>query len=280
VTSPPIRELLRQLGVRPSKALGQHFLHDLKIVRRMADLVGLTREDLVIEIGPGLGVLTQELAARAGKVIAIELDTRLVGYLREQFRDSTVEVVHGDALTADYTALTRGKPYVVAANLPYSVATAIIGRLLTVEHPPERLIVMVQREVAERLVARAPDATALSVLAQFHTAARIAFRVGAGAFVPPPKVESAVLVLERRPEAPLPREEWSRFFRVVHAGFAQRRKRLANALAAGLGIPKDDAEAALCAAGIDPSRRAETLQLEEWLALYRELRERVSCASS
>lgn len=271
----PIRELLRELNLRPSKALGQHFLHDPKIVRRIADLAGLTREDLVVEIGPGLGVLTRELAARAGKVIAIELDARLADYLRRQFASTNVEIVHGDALAVDYAGLTEERPYQVVANLPYSVATAIIERLLTGEHPPERLVVMVQREVAERLAAHPPDMTLLSVAAQFYATPRIAFRIGAGAFVPPPKVESAVILLERREETPLPRAEHARFFRVVRAGFAQRRKRLANALAAGLGLPKEDVEAALVAAGIDPGRRAETLTLEEWLKLYQALRERV-----
>jgi 16S rRNA (adenine1518-N6/adenine1519-N6)-dimethyltransferase len=275
VATLPIRERLRQLGVQPRKALGQHFLHDPKVVQRIADLADLTRDDLVVEIGPGLGVLTHELAARAGKVIAIELDTRLAEYLRGQFRDSNVHVVHGDALAVDYRCLTSGRPYVVVANLPYSVATALIERLLTGEHPPERLIVMVQREVAERLAARPPDAASLSVIAQLYATPRIAFRVGAGAFVPPPKVESAVVVLERRPHIPLPRDERDRFSRLVRAGFAQRRKRLGNALAAGLGVRKEDVEAALRARGIDPSRRAETLELEEWLAAYRMLRERL-----
>jgi 16S rRNA (adenine1518-N6/adenine1519-N6)-dimethyltransferase len=275
VDTVPIRELLRELNLRPSKALGQHFLHDPKIVRRIADLAGLTREDLVVEIGPGLGVLTRELAARAGKVIAIELDARLADYLRRQFASTNVEIVHGDALAVDYAGLTEERPYQVVANLPYSVATAIIERLLTGEHPPERLVVMVQREVAERLAAHPPDMTLLSVAAQFYATPRIAFRIGAGAFVPPPKVESAVILLERREETPLPRAEHARFFRVVRAGFAQRRKRLANALAAGLGLPKEDVEAALVAAGIDPGRRAETLTLEEWLKLYQALRERV-----
>lgn len=275
----PIRELLRELDLRPSKALGQHFLHDPKIVRRIADLAGLTRNDLVVEIGPGLGVLTRELAARAGKVIAIELDARLADYLRRQFASTNVVIVHGDALAVDYAGLTGGQPYQVVANLPYSVATAIIERLLSDQHPPERLVVMVQREVAERLAARPPDMALLSVGAQFYATPRIAFRIGAGAFVPPPKVESAVIVLERREETPLPREEHARFFRVVRAGFAQRRKRLANALAAGLGLPKEDVESALAAAGIDPDRRAENLGLEEWLRLYQALREQVHDAN-
>lgn len=271
----PIRELLRDLDLRPSKALGQHFLHDQKIVHRIAELAGLGHGDLVVEIGPGLGVLTRALAARAGRVIAIELDARLAEYLRRQFAGTNVEIVHDDALAVDYAELTGGQPYQVVANLPYSVATAIIERLLAGEHPPARLVVMVQREVAERLAARPPDMALLSVAAQFYATPRIAFRIGTGAFVPPPKVESAVIVLERRAETPLPREEHAPFFQMVRAGFAQRRKQLANALAAGLGLPKQTVEAALVAAGIDPGRRAETLSLEEWVNVYQALRKQV-----
>lgn len=273
-----VREILRQLGIRPSKALGQHFLHDRAIVRRIADAAALSRDDLVVEIGPGLGILTRELAARAGEVIAVELDARLAEYLQREFAGGNVRVVHADALEVDYTALTHGRPYLVVANLPYSVATAIIERLLSGAHPPRRMVVMVQREVAERLCAEPPAVSVLSVAAQLYTTPRIAFRVGTGAFVPPPNVESAVVVLDTRAETPLPREEHRRFFRVVRAGFGQRRKRLANALAAGLGIPKDEVEVALRAAGIDPSRRAETLRLDEWLRLYHELRQRVGDA--
>jgi len=272
--TPPtsVRRALQVLGIRPRKALGQHFLHDPSIVRRIVEVAQLPPDALVVEIGPGLGTLTEELAQRAGTVIAIELDPRLATWLDERFRGTNVRIVQGDALTVDFAVLTDRRPYIVVANLPYNVATPILQRLLTSEHPPERLVVMVQREVAERMAASPPAMSYLSILVQFFTRPRIAFRVGPGAFTPPPKVESAVLVLDRR-ETPLPRSEWEAFFEIVRAGFAQRRKQLLNTLSAGLGLTKEHVRTALHRAGIAPDRRAETLTLDEWLRLYRALRE-------
>ncbi|WP_051914035.1 16S rRNA (adenine(1518)-N(6)/adenine(1519)-N(6))-dimethyltransferase RsmA [Thermorudis peleae] len=268
-----IRDQLSQLGLRPRKALGQHFLHDRGIVQRIVTTAQLMPGQLVVEIGPGLGMLTAALVERGAQVIAIELDADLAQYLTEHFAGQPVTIVHADALTVDYAALTGGQPYVVVANLPYNVATAILERLLTGQHPPERLVVMVQREVAERLAARPPQMSLLSVLAQTFTEPRIVFRIGPGAFVPPPKVESAVVTLDRRAEPLVPQAEQSDFFRVVQAGFQQRRKQLVNALAHGLGLPKPAVHAALQAAAIAPTRRAETLTIAEWLTLSRTLRE-------
>jgi len=268
-----IRDQLSQLGLRPRKALGQHFLHDHGIVQRIVTTAQLMPGQLVVEIGPGLGMLTAALVERGAQVIAIELDADLAQYLTERFAGQPVTIVHADALTVDYAALTGGQPYVVVANLPYNVATAILERLLTGQHPPERLVVMVQREVAERLAARPPQMSLLSVLAQTFTEPRIVFRIGPGAFVPPPKVESAVVTLDRRAEPLVPQAEQSDFFRVVQAGFQQRRKQLVNALAHGLGLPKPAVYAALQAAAIAPTRRAETLTIAEWLTLSRTLRE-------
>ncbi|MCX7623788.1 MAG: 16S rRNA (adenine(1518)-N(6)/adenine(1519)-N(6))-dimethyltransferase RsmA [Thermomicrobium sp.] len=267
-----LRTTLAELGMRPRKALGQHFLHDRTVVERILTLAELTADTLVVEIGPGLGVLTEELARRAGAVIAVELDRRLAAYLAERFRGTNVRVLQADALQIDYAAVTGNRPYVVVANLPYNVATPILERLLTSEHPPERLVVMVQREVAERMVARPPRMSFLSMLVRFFAVPRIAFRVGPGAFTPPPKVESAVVVLERR-APPLPRDRWQEFFRLVQAGFAQRRKQLVNALASELGMDKERVRELLDAAGIDPARRAETLTLDDWIRLYRTLSE-------
>ncbi len=222
---------------------------------------------LVLEIGPGLGILTEELARQPVEVIALELDRTLAAHLAQQFRQANVRVVQGDALEVDYHTLTGGRPYVVVANLPYNVATPILERLLTGSHPPTRLVIMVQREVAERMVAAPPHMSWLAVFVQFFTHPRIAFRVGPGAFTPPPKVESAVVILERR-EPPLPPEEWNRFFQLVHAGFTHRRKQLANALASTLGLDKRRVEELLSRAGIPQRARAETLTLDDWLRLY------------
>ena len=230
---------LNQLGIRPSKALGQNFLHDTAIVRRIADAAELKPGDVVVEIGPGLGVLTRELSERAGRVIAIELDARLAEHVRSLSLPHT-EVVEMDVLKADLAEITGGEPYVVVANLPYSVAAAAIAHLLESEARPKRLIVMVQREVAERICARPPNMSILSVSVQFFGDPRILFRIGPGAFVPAPKVESAVLRIDVRDSPTLEASERSRFFNLVRAGFGQRRKQLLNSLAAGLDLEKAD----------------------------------------
>jgi len=271
----PVRQVLRELGIRPRKALGQHFLHDRAIVRRIVETAQLPPDALVVEIGPGLGILTEELARWARSVIAVELDARLAEQLAERSHGTNVRIVHGDALEVDLAALTGQCPYFVVANLPYNVATPILERLLTSDHPPERLVVMVQREVAERMAARPPAMSYLGVLVQFFALPRVAFRIGPGAFTPPPKVESAVVVLDRR-TPPLPKHHWDSFFALVRAGFAQRRKMLLNALATATGMDKEMLRALLQRAGIEPSRRAETLTVEEWLRLWRVLHEGVA----
>ena len=264
---PSWREILAELGVRPSKTLGQNFLHDQSIVRRIAETADIKPGELVVEIGPGLGILTRELAQRAGEVIAVEFDRRLAEHLRETARLPNLRVVEGDILKTDLTALTGGRPYTVVANLPYSIATAAIEHLLDSSHPPERLIVMVQREVAERIVARPPEMSVLATAVQFYGVPKVAFRIGPGAFIPAPKVESAVLRIDLHPQLPLTGADRAHFFELVRVGFGQRRKRLANALAAGLRQPKPAVEQRLTEAGIALDRRAETLSVDEWLVV-------------
>ncbi len=263
------RALLTSLGIQPSKALGQNFLHDLAIVRRIADSAKLDSDTLVVEVGPGLGVLTRELAERAGRVVAIELDHRLADYVRD-LHLGNVEVVQADVLSVDIGSLTGGQPYVVVANLPYSVAAAAISHLLECDAPPQRLVVMVQREVAERIVSRPPEMSILSVAVQFFGQPRILFRIGPGAFVPAPKVDSAVLAIECFQDPPLNAGQRSDFFRLVRAGFSQRRKQLVNSLASSLDLDKAAVATMLNAASIDPRRRAETLEVIDWLRLFTE----------
>ncbi|HET7035085.1 MAG TPA: 16S rRNA (adenine(1518)-N(6)/adenine(1519)-N(6))-dimethyltransferase RsmA [Thermomicrobiaceae bacterium] len=261
------RALLDELGVRPSKSKGQNFLHDLAIVRRIAEAAEIATGELVVEIGPGLGALTRELAARADRVIAVELDRRLAAHLAGA-GITGVEVIEADILATDIAELTRGRPYVVVANLPYNIATAVIEHLLAGPARPQRLLVMVQREVAERIVAQPPKMSILAVAVQFYGTPRIVMRIGPGAFIPAPKVESAVLRIDVAPQPPLPAPEQPAFFRLVRAGFGQRRKQLANALAAGLRASKEAVERALLDAGVAPERRAETLTIADWLRLY------------
>src|SRR5690606_15214748 len=247
----------------------QNFLHDTRIVQRIAEVADLGPDDLVVEVGPGLGILTRELARRAGTVIAVELDTRLADHLRESLDAENVRIVEGDILDLDLAELVGKRPYHVVANLPYSVAAAVIEHVLESDHRPGRMVVMVQREVAERIIARPPEMSVLAVAVQFYAVPRIAFRVGPGAFVPSPRVDSAVLRLDINLNPPLSGAERAAFFTLVRAGFSQRRKRLANALADALDLPKSVVEERLTAAGIDPDRRAETLSVEEWLAMQR-----------
>ena len=262
--------LMAELGIRPSKGLGQHFLFERGIVQKMVRVAGIRPDDTVLEVGPGLGILTSELLRAAKRVVAVELDRTLAEHLRRAFGDDPrFSLVEGDALRLAVADLVPPPtPYGVAANLPYSVGSAVLRHLLEAPHPPERLTVMLQLEVAERLTARPPEMSVLAVAVQFYAEGRVAFRVPPGVFIPPPTVESAVVVLDVRPP-PLPPGDRPRFFRIVNAGFRQKRKQVANSLAAELALPKDEVVAWLGSVGIDPMRRAQTLSVEEWVALTR-----------
>ncbi len=263
--------LLDRLVIRPSKGLGQNFLFERGIVQRMVRTLGVEQGDLVLEIGPGLGILTEELLRATDDVVAVELDRRLAEHLRSVFAgEPGFRLIEGDALTIDLAEVVGiDRPYLVAANLPYSVGTAVLRRLLETPHPPQRLALMVQREVAERLAARPPQMTIVGVAAQFYAEPEIAFTVAPTVFIPPPKVESAVVLLETRSQPSLPEDQRARFFRIVNAGFRHKRKQLANSIADELAAPKADVSDWLTAAGIDPMRRAQTLDVEEWVAITR-----------
>ncbi len=255
------------------RALGQHFLRDAGVARAIVDLLAPTAADLVVEIGPGEGALTEHLARRGGHVIALEVDRALVDRLRRRL--TTVDVIEADARTWDYGALARppGGRVLVAGNLPYSVGKPILQALVDARTAIDEMALMLQLEVAERVAAAPGSKTygSLSILTQIYCEARIVLRVPPGAFRPPPKVESAVLRL--RPLA-VPRVEAAdqgRFHAVVRAAFAQRRKTLANALAAGLALSAGAVREAAGSAGVDPNRRAETLDIKEFAALARRL---------
>jgi 16S rRNA (adenine1518-N6/adenine1519-N6)-dimethyltransferase len=255
------------------RALGQHFLRDAGIARAIVDLVAPTPADLAVEIGPGEGALTGELARRAGKVIALEVDRALVERLRAAF--PAVEVLAADARAWDWTSLARpaGGRALVVGNLPYSIGTSILTALTRAHGTIDAMALMLQREVAER-VAAAPGGKAygsLSIHVQLHWRAELLLRVPPGAFRPPPKVESAVLRLAPLGAPPAAVEDEARFERVVRAAFAQRRKMLANALASGLGLSVGAVREAATSAGVDPGRRAETLNIQEFAEVARRL---------
>jgi len=266
------RQILRRHGLRPKKGLGQNFLVDRGALERIVAAAELGPADTVLEVGPGVGQLTRLLSEAAGRVIAVELDPRMVALLREELADRpNVEIVEGDILALDPGALADGRPYKVVANLPYYITSAALRHLLEARPRPILLVLTVQREVAERITAGPGQMSLLAVSVQFYGRPRRVARIPAGAFYPPPKVDSTIVRIDVYPQPPMqvPDVEW--FFAVVRAGFSQRRKQLRNSLAAGLGLPPERVEAALQRAGIDPHRRAETLSLEEWAALAGEL---------
>lgn len=261
---------LAALGLSAKKSLGQHFLHDQAIVRRICDVAAIPRSATVVEIGPGLGTLTVELAKRAATVIALEKDSELADAL-SRLMPENVQVQNTDALEFDPSSL--GKPdYYLVANLPYNVATAILRRILDSTVPPHSCTFMVQREVADRMVTRPPEMNILSVAMQFHGHPRIAFRVGRGAFTPPPRVTSAVVHMPVQRRLGLDQSELAAFFDLVRAGFSARRKQIKNSLENG-GIPGGLVVPILESAGVDPATRPQELDVDDWLAMFHALQQ-------
>lgn len=265
-----LKELLARHGFSFSKGLGQNFLIDPSVCPRMADECGATKDDGVLEIGPGVGVLTKELASRAKKVVAVELDTRLFPILKETLAEhKNVEIVHGDAMKLDLSSLLAERfadceRVFVCANLPYYITSPVIMRFLEERLPIAALTVMVQKEAAERLCASvgSREAGAVTVAVAYHATPRVLFSVGRGSFLPSPNVDSAVIRLDIR-ESEADADFEKRLFSAVRAGFNQRRKTLVNALCAA-GFQKEAVLASLEAASLPVSVRAEALTLSEW----------------
>jgi len=264
---PPLNvpELLRRYGLRPDKSLGQNFLIDEAALSRVVAAAGIEVEDEVLEIGPGLGGLTRRLALCARQVIAVELDGDLLPPLREVLAPyPNVRLVHGDILGYDPAEWMSSSGYLVVANIPYYITSALIRHLLEARYIPRRLVLTVQREVAERIAASAGKMSLLALSVQLYGQPHLAAHISAGAFYPSPKVDSTLLVADLYPTPRIPPAQIPAFFRLAKAGFSQKRKTLRNALSAGLACTPVEAEQLLRKAGIDPGRRAETLGLEEW----------------
>jgi 16S rRNA (adenine1518-N6/adenine1519-N6)-dimethyltransferase len=269
LTPADVRALLDDHGIRPSRALGQHFLADPNTARRVVRLADVAAGERVLEIGPGLGSLTLALADAGARVLAVELDRHLVPVLESVVagRDG-VSVEQGDALEWDYASRLGDEPWACVSNLPYNVATPVVVRVLEEAPSVGRLLVMVQREVGERLAA-APGTRAygaVSVKVAYHAQARLVGSVPPTVFVPRPKVESALVRLDRRPAAPVDVPSYDALFHLVRAGFAHRRKMLRRALAPVLG---ERTQAVLASAGVQATARAEALGLDEWAAVAR-----------
>lgn len=273
-----IKGLLRQLELRPRKGLGQNFLIDQRVLIKILAAAEVGSEDTVLEVGAGLGTLTQALAERARRVVAVEVDPQLVPVLRTRLESNpNTEIVQGDILALDIATLMWGEcthralPYKVVANIPYYITSAVLRHLLEASARPQLIVLMVQKEVAQRIVAQPGEMSLLAVSVQFYALPRLVARIPARAFYPQPKVDSAIVRLDPQPQLPLETDDIGPFFKVVRAGFAQRRKQLRNALAHGLGLSPQLVTRAMSGAGIDPRRRAQTLSVAEWVTLYRTL---------
>lgn len=249
----------------PNKSLGQHWLRDRLTLEHIADCAEINTDDTVLEIGPGLGTLTSELLRRAHKVISVEFDSELARKLPGQFPGKNLEVVNSDILSFDLSVLPAG--YKVAANVPYYITSKIVQMLMTSSNKPSVAVLLVQKEVAQRLAARPGDMSILAISAQVFAEVTLGDIVPAELFTPPPKVDSQVVILRTRPGPLVAPAQEKAFFRVVKAGFSAKRKKIRSSLAGGLGIDKDVAVRYLTAAGISIDARAEDVALDQWLAL-------------
>ena len=267
------RRLLRRFDLQARKGLGQHFLIDREVFELITSTAELTPADVIVEVGPGLGVLTRELAKKTGLVIAIELDNKLAALLKQTLASfNNVIIINDDVLKIEPGALLNQQkvrfPYKVVANLPYYITSPVLRHFLEASAKPQMMIVMVQKEVAEAIVAKPGEMSLLSVSIQFYGEPRIISYVPAQCFYPAPEVDSAILRIDLYPQPTVAVDE-AGFFELVRGGFTAPRKQIANSLAQGLGLPKAEVLPLLETANIVPQRRAETLTLGEWAQLWR-----------
>ncbi|MCJ7585215.1 MAG: 16S rRNA (adenine(1518)-N(6)/adenine(1519)-N(6))-dimethyltransferase RsmA [Anaerolineales bacterium] len=258
-----VTALLRQYDLRPSKKLGQNFLQDEQALQKITEIADIQVQDTILEIGPGLGGLTRHLALAARQVVAVELDESLFPALRTVLAPyANVRLIHADILKLRSADLVTAPNYLVVANIPYYITSALLRHLLAQSPRPRRLVLTVQEEVAERICAGSGKMSLLALSVQVYGRAEVAARIPAAAFFPTPSVNSAVVSINIYPEPLIPYPLLDTFFRLAKAGFGQKRKKIRNSLSAIM--PREKAEQILLAAGIDPQRRAETLSLVEW----------------
>ena len=264
---PPLsaETLLKRYRLHAHKGLGQNFLQDPFALEAIVTAAEIQPTDTVLEIGPGLGSLTRYLAASARNVIAVELDENLIPPLKDVLAPyQNVYIIHGDILKLSPKDVINQNNYLVVANIPYYITSAVIRHLLEGESKPRRIVLTIQKEVAKRICAEPGDMSLLALSVQVYGAPRIAAHIPAEAFFPVPKVDSAVLVVNIFPFPLIKEELLDSFFKLIKAGFSQKRKTLRNSLSSGLHISPTNAAEFLTRAGIDPQRRAETLSIEEW----------------
>ncbi len=254
------------VAATPKKSLGQHWLNDLASLQAMCAAADVQPEDLILEVGPGPGSLTKLLVQKAHKIVAVELDKDLAADLSKSVPNGNLKVIAQNILDFDFSSLPSG--YKLVANIPYYLTSNLIRVISEEPNPPQIAVLLVQKEVAQRVAALPGDMSLLSVTAQFYWQVSLGPGVAAHLFEPPPKVDSQILILKRRSQLLFPDVDTKAFFRLTKAGFAQRRKTLLNSLSSGLHLEKDIIQASCEAAAIDPKRRAQTLSLDEWHNLY------------
>ena len=264
------KALLDSYDIQPKKSLGQNFMHDPKALEKIVEAAELQPTDTVVEVGAGTGALTEILAGAATQVFSIEVDQRLQPILEERFDDAAnVYLVFNDILKTNIAALVGAQDYIVVANVPYYISSAILWHFLEADKPPRRMILTMQYEVAERIISRPGAMNLLSIAVQFYGIPRIVSKYGPAVFWPRPNIDSAIVRIDTYTTRQVDIPSTELFFRVVKAGFSMKRKQLKNALAGGLHIKSAAARNHLNKADIDPQRRAETLTLDEWARLTR-----------
>jgi len=258
--------------IKPNKLLGQHFLHDKNVLNKIIETANLTQNDIILEIGPGLGVLTRALAQRVAQVVAVEKDQALAGLLAKQLIDEkidNVKIVIDDILKINFPDLFSSEDYKVVANIPYYLTSHLIRLLLESSNPPQDIILLIQKEVARRICAKPPEMSLLSASVQFYAQPKMIASVSRKSFRPQPKVDSAIIRITPRSLPLLDSAETKLFFQVVHAGFSHPRKQLLGNLSSGLSAAKEKINFALASVSIKNSQRAETLTIENWISLIR-----------
>ncbi len=253
------------MALQNNKSLGQHWLRDRDVLAHIADCAELSRDDIVLEIGPGLGTLTSELLRKSGKVIAVEFDAELARKLPDQFPGTNLEVINSDILKFDLNSLPLN--YKVVANVPYYITSKIVQTLMTSENKPSMTVLLVQKEVAQRLAAKPGDMSILAISAQVFADVYLGDIVKAKMFTPPPKVDSQVIIMKTRQDTIFENINEADFFRIVKAGFSAKRKKLRSSLSGGLNVSKTEAELILGQANISPDSRAESLSIDDWVRL-------------
>jgi 16S rRNA (adenine1518-N6/adenine1519-N6)-dimethyltransferase len=254
------------------KSLGQHWLNDSAILQSIVDSANITAGDNVLEIGPGHGTLTEKLASTGADITALEFDQDLIGLLKVKFSNtSQVKILEGDIRTFNFSSLPAG--YKIVANIPYYLTSHLIRSISETSNPPSLAVLLIQKEVAERLCAIPGQMSILGLTAQYYFDCKPSILVPAKFFTPPPKVDSQVVQLFRKKELKFPKHDEQEFFRLIKAGFSEKRKTLRNSLSGGLGISKDSAVEMLKNAGLDPGSRAQALSMDNWYKLYVESKE-------